>query len=567
MLFGLIPAGVVFGVYLESAATIEGNVASQFNNLAVSSGDIIDRNLFERYGDVQAFTLNGEAHNPANYKKPGASNPLVRVMNGYTTNYGLYKLMVLTDTAGNVLAVNSTDAKGETISTNAIYGRNFSDAAWFKNAIGGKFLDGRNGLTGTAITEPYREPVVAEVLGATQDYVIAFSAPLKDNDGKTVGVWVNFAGFDLVEQIVSDLYGSFADQGLSSTEITVLDRQGTVLVDYDPKGQRWKTYPRNFEVIGKLNLVKNGVAAATEAVVGKKSGVTTSLHARKKIMQVSGYAHTDGAYDYPGLGWSVLVRAPVDEVFATLHSIVRLMIITIGAAALVILAGGFYFGNSIAKPLQNLTSCMLRLAEGNLSTELPTGGRADEIGGMTSALHTFKINALHARQAEQTAQEEKSRMETVRRAGILALADNFERTVGELVKGVAAASTELQATAENMSTTSGRVSQQASVVSAAAEQTKQNVSTVSSATEELSASFSEINKRVSDSAGIISEAVSQTEDTARRVEELDAAAQKNRPRHNPYQRHRGTNKPARPKRHNRGRPRGRKRQRFRRRCI
>ena len=282
---------------------------------------------------------------------------------------------------------------------------------------------------------------------------------------------------------------------------------------------------------------------------------------------MSGYAHTDGAYDYPGLGWSVLVRAPVDEVYATLQSIVQRMIITIGAAALVILAGGFYFGNSIAKPLQNLTSCMLRLAEGNLSTELPTGGRADEIGGMTSALHTFKINALHARQAEQTAQEEKSRMETVRRAGILALADNFERTVGELVKGVAAASTELQATAENMSTTSGRVSQQASVVSAAAEQTMQNVSTVSSATEELSASFSEINKRVSDSAGIISEAVSQTEDTARRVEELDAAAQKNRPRHNPYQRHRGTNKPARPKRHNRGRPRGRKRQRFRRRCI
>ena len=67
-----------------------------------SVSNVIDRNLFERYGDVQAFGVNAAAWEPTNWKNPSETNPLIQAMNAYMTNYGLYKLMLFVDLQGNV---------------------------------------------------------------------------------------------------------------------------------------------------------------------------------------------------------------------------------------------------------------------------------------------------------------------------------------------------------------------------------------------------------------------------------------------------------------------------------
>ena len=94
-------------------------------------GDTIDRNLFERYGDVKAFALNTAATNSENWKRPGADNELVNAMNGYMTGYGIYKVMLLLDLNGDVLAVNSVDNVGGELDTSGLYNSNFSDQSWF----------------------------------------------------------------------------------------------------------------------------------------------------------------------------------------------------------------------------------------------------------------------------------------------------------------------------------------------------------------------------------------------------------------------------------------------------
>ena len=115
---------------------------------ADSVGEMIDRNLFERYGDVQAFGFNNAAYEPANWKNPSASNPLVTAMNRYTTAYGMYPLMILIDKQGDVLATNTVDINGKPIDTEFVYGVNFKDEPWFQNALNGKFTLGKNGFTG-----------------------------------------------------------------------------------------------------------------------------------------------------------------------------------------------------------------------------------------------------------------------------------------------------------------------------------------------------------------------------------------------------------------------------------
>ena len=65
--------------------------------------DKIDRNLFERYGDVQAF-----AANP--YALSGTPEQIASTADTYTGLYVIYDLMVVADAAsGKVIAVNTRD--------------------------------------------------------------------------------------------------------------------------------------------------------------------------------------------------------------------------------------------------------------------------------------------------------------------------------------------------------------------------------------------------------------------------------------------------------------------------
>lgn len=80
------------------------------------------------------------------------------------------------------------------------------------------------------------------------------------------------------------------------------------------------------------------------------------------------------------------------------------------------------------------------------------------------------------------------------------LANNFESQIGQLTEILAAASTELEATAQSMSNTTEQANQRAMTVAAAAEEASAGVQTVASAAEELTASISEISQQVKQSA-------------------------------------------------------------------
>jgi len=244
--------------------------------------ETIERNLFERYGDVQAFTLNSAASNPKNWNNPTKDNPLIQAMNGYMTGYGIYDLMVLADPNGKLLAVNTVNAQGVKIPTQQAYNISFANEDWLKNALSGQFLKGKHGFTGTVVENVHRHPLIDSIY-RKESYVLTFAAPVKDASGKIVAVWANFADFGLVEDIVGTFYQDYAEDGQKETELTILDKQGNILVDYDPNASNSKKYVRDFKVLGQVNLSKLGVQAAQAAV--KKDahgGIVFSWHVRKK---------------------------------------------------------------------------------------------------------------------------------------------------------------------------------------------------------------------------------------------------------------------------------------------
>ncbi len=193
--------------------------------------------------------------------------------------------------------------------------------------------------------------------------------------------------------------------------------------------------------------------------------------------------------------------------------------------ASLVLGAGLVIGRSVSKPLKAMTSAMIELANGNFAIVLPGLGRQDEIGEIAQAVETFKVNAERKAREEAEAKAAQDRLAAAqRKADMMRMADAFEGAVGEIVKTVSSASTELEASATALTSTAARSQELSTMVASAAEEASTNVQSVASATEELSSSVNEISRQVQASARMANEAVEQARQTNDRVSELSKAA-------------------------------------------
>ena len=492
--FGLIPALLLAAAFLAERSALRASVMGRLSDAATTLNDTIDRNLFERYGDVQAFGLNTAAHDPTNWRRPGAGNPLVQAMDQYVAAYGVYKVSLLVDPQGAVLAVNSRNATGSEIATTGLYARSFAGAPWLGKALRGEFLKGQEGLTGTVVEPPARSDVVTEAFPGEDGYSIVFAAPVLDQAGTLVGVWANFTDFGLVEQIVADFHHRLATSGMPGAEVNVLDAAGVVIVDYDPS-TRPGTYSRDFDVVGKLSLASSNPAAMA-AVNGGEAGALVTYHLRKEMELATGYARSQGAMGFAGLGWSVLVRVPVAEAFVTLDRIEFRGMLLLGMAMLATLGLGLWIGAGFARPVGALASAMRQLAAGEALPSIPGEGRRDEIGGMAAAVAVFRDGMAEAAALRAQQETDRQHNEAAKRLALQGMADRVEAEAGAAVRRIGERAREMAAGADSMVQTVSQVAGNSASVATAAGRALGDTQTVAAATEQLSASVREISAQI-----------------------------------------------------------------------
>jgi methyl-accepting chemotaxis protein len=193
---------------------------------------------------------------------------------------------------------------------------------------------------------------------------------------------------------------------------------------------------------------------------------------------------------------------------------------------LVGLALSLLLSRSITMPLARMTATLKALAAGDRSLQIPDTGRGDEIGEMAKAAEVFKDNLSEADRLRNEAALTEQQREERRKTDMIKLADGFEGAVGEIIQTVSSAATEMEASANTLSSTAERTRQLSTAVAAAAEEASANVQSVASASEELSSSVTEISRQVQESARIAGGAVTQAEAANERVRELSEAAKK-----------------------------------------
>ena len=234
---------------------------------------------------------------------------------------------------------------------------------------------------------------------------------------------------------------------------------------------------------------------------------------QKSVREYSDFVNSQGT--------EVSTIAAADAAFA------QMLMIVVSVAGVV---GGLAFGYllatmGISKPLANSIENLNRLSRGDLTIEIIGGARGDEIGDIARALQVFKDTATAAEEMRALQAEEQKAKER-RQMAIDGLIKTFDDTMSSELTQLTSASTELQATAQSMSSTAEETSRQATAVAAASEQASANVQTVAAAADELSASVIEISRQVEQSTLIAGQAVADAERTDAAVRILAEAAQK-----------------------------------------
>ncbi|MDH3230347.1 MAG: methyl-accepting chemotaxis protein [Alphaproteobacteria bacterium] len=226
------------------------------------------------------------------------------------------------------------------------------------------------------------------------------------------------------------------------------------------------------------------------------------------------------------LGWTVIVDADQVEIEAPAKKVGTaniwaslVLLVILGIAIIVIL-------EQIIRPLRRSTEIMRMLAEGDISVDVPALSRSDEIGEMAKAVQVFKDNAIRMGEMQKEKEEGEHRTQEEKRKFIEALSDDFGAQVKDVVESLSSAATEMQVTAEQMSSTAENANHQAAGVATASRQATANVQTVAAAAEELSSSTAEIGRQVNQSARIANNAVAEAEETNDTVQSLSLAAQK-----------------------------------------
>jgi methyl-accepting chemotaxis protein len=198
--------------------------------------------------------------------------------------------------------------------------------------------------------------------------------------------------------------------------------------------------------------------------------------------------------------------------------------VLIAAGVLAIIAG-FAIILGVATPIKQTVAAVDRLAAGDLDVVVTGVDRKDEVGLLARSLDVFKRNAIHARDlAARDAAENAAKIERAARVEKDIAA--FDGVVRGALDTLAAAGTELRATAEALSRGADAASQQSSAVASAAAQASANVQTVAAATEELSSSIAEITRQVTQSSEIAGQAVQEAGQTRATIQGLSEAAQR-----------------------------------------
>lgn len=283
----------------------------------------------------------------------------------------------------------------------------------------------------------------------------------------------------------------------SAYMLTYLTPEETILAKQFDEQKRLFT---NEELIPVINLIKSG---SFDDLIGRMNALNNAFDALMEINHKLIQLQLDVASE----------EYQTSEAKETLNMIVSLSAITMA----------LIFAYISSRKLRNMIVLSLDQLDTNLNA-IAGGNYKNSIELTDNELQSTLIT-VRALQAKLLYGElEKKELSRKAEDAKLEMASDFENRTSDIIKSLAAASTEMQATASQMKSSSGRTAHVSQIVASAATEADSNVQTMAAAAEELSSSSLEIARQISSVAQKSTRASGEATTTSQQVNELNTLA-------------------------------------------
>lgn len=302
----------------------------------------LDRSMFERYRDIQvASTLDP--------LRSGSIDAKRRAMDRLQQTYPDYAWIGFADPDGMVQA-----STGGLIEVSDV-----SELPWFQAGRAGPYVGDVHDVQ--LLVRLHTDP------GEQPRRFLDLAAPVYAPDGRLAGVLGAHLNWSWAEEVLSSILRPRRQE--ERIEVFVLSAEGTVLAGpTDSVGSRLP------------------YAAMLSHGRGGMDGVVTWPDGRD---YVTGHSHSEGYRFYPGLGWHVLARQPVEQAFAPVRAVQR-EVAMVGVLLAGLLVGmGWLLAAWIAQPLRVVSAAADRLRAGDSSVEIPRSNRFSELVTLTGSLRSL----------------------------------------------------------------------------------------------------------------------------------------------------------------------------------
>lgn len=183
----------------------------------------------------------------------------------------------------------------------------------------------------------------------------------------------------------------------------------------------------------------------------QSSDVTAALKGEKKAtreMINDAWNISAATYlDFEGVRWAVESHVKESEILAGTYEMRDRILIIVGVILALSILISIIFSRGITKPISGMTSAMQKLAADDLSVEIPSQNRRDEVGDMAKTVQVFKQNAEEVKRMTAEQERLKAQAELDKKAAAMKLADDFEGRVSSVIQSLGEGAGSLRATA------------------------------------------------------------------------------------------------------------------------
>jgi signal transduction histidine kinase len=337
----------------STSVQIEAERGQSLAELAHNLTVLLDRGMFERYREVQIVTALETIQNP-NIPVSEKRSLLEKLQSTYPD----YAWIGLTNAQGRVIASTKRILEGKDVSSRP----------WFKGAQTRSFVGDVHDavLLAKLLPNPTQEPL----------RFVDVAAPVTDEGGEFQGVlgahlswsWANRVKENLLEPV----------EKRSHVEALILSNDGTVL-----------------QGPPKLLLKKLALHSVQTARSQRQGSLIETWPDGKTYL--TGFARTSGLGEYPGLGWSVVVRQPTAIAFAPARHIQQRIFLWGLILGVLFASLGWVTIERITRPLQAIAAVADRIRRGDTTVKIPIPRGDNEVARLSRSIDKL-VNTLIAQE-------------------------------------------------------------------------------------------------------------------------------------------------------------------------